>query len=184
MNNMFLTKFITIKHSYLLQSNCHTRWQTHTRPRSHPACPCFSTILLLVDGPLPHAGCDLCRGGVVAAERLLQQGPLGCGRHVQEGVEQRQEQQSQQQRDAPVRCHDRLLTASLQEGLGHDGGLGKVSLQMATAAKMRKTEFRFQRGGNSCNWVQSLENIQMFKNGKTERMKSNTWRVKLAHFDG
>lgn len=72
------------------------------RPLLHPlahlvpsARPCLSPILVLVGGPLPHAGCDLCRRGVVAAEHLLQQGPLGRCRHVHEGVEQRQEQQSQ-----------------------------------------------------------------------------------------
>lgn len=77
----------------------------------------FSFVLLLIGGPLLHAGCDLCCGGVVAAQCLLQQGSLGCCRQVEEGVDQRQQQQSQQQRDAPLRCHYRLVTASLQKGL-------------------------------------------------------------------
>lgn len=52
----------------------------------------FSSVLLLISGPLPRAGCDLCCGGVVAAaECLLQQGSLGCCRQVEEGVDQRQQ---------------------------------------------------------------------------------------------
>lgn len=76
----------------------------------------FPSVLLICE-PVLVAGCGHRCGCVVAAERLLQQGSLGCSRQVEEGVEQRQQQQSQQQRDAPVRRHYGLFTASLQKRL-------------------------------------------------------------------
>lgn len=74
----------------------------------------FPSVLLVCE-PVLFAGCGHRRGRVVAPERLLQQGSLGRSRQVEEGVEQRQQQQSQQQRDAPVRGHYGLFTASLQK---------------------------------------------------------------------
>lgn len=60
--------------------------------------------------------------GVVAAERLLQQGSLGRGGQVQEGVQQSQRQQGQQQREAAVRRRQRLVASSLHErGAVHPG---------------------------------------------------------------
>lgn len=107
------------------QGNPHNLAKGSVFDRSDVTCPLiklfvylsvFPSVLLICE-PVLFAGRGPCSGCVVAAERLLQQGSLGGSWQVEEGIKQRQQQQSQQQRKAPVWCHYRLITASLQEWL-------------------------------------------------------------------
>lgn len=78
-------------------------------------CPLFCKFYSSVSVLLVRWGCG------AVAECLLQQSSLGCSRQVEEGIEQGQQEQGQEQREAPVWSHDRLLTASLQEGFIRHG---------------------------------------------------------------